>query len=312
MKFKRVNPHNFEWLIPPWVQEPMALARDIDILLDKYLSGRVLHFDSYLRFWIDLDSNGDTWKARIATPLSTDDEIINGFINFNCEKWHVSVPLNPLLKGCPDIDSTKSNGTHSLYIHTFDAEVPLPYVGVTKQRWFDRLAQHESAARCNSPFLFHRAIRDHAGKKIYHRVMFTEISYDTAMKLEESWVEMMGLYPLGLNMIPGGFAGLKYLHTLGINAKTVAERDAEVERAAGEEFIDGRANPLCAARWAMDQDFINRIICGHSGRLTTDQVRKIKMLTAVGKSAESIAESVNDNAERVSRVIRGKRYGRVV
>jgi len=132
------------------------------------------------------------------------------------------------------------------------------------------------------------------------------------MDEEESLVDEFSLYPLGLNMIPGGFAGMAYLHKLGFTASSAKERDAVIEQIAQRETVAGNPNPLCAARWAADQDFANRIICGHGNRLSVEQVLGIRALGSFGKPAEEIAQRMGlDDTRRVKRVLSGSRYSRV-
>lgn len=306
MKLKHINPHNVRHQIPSWAVDPYLLAQYMDGLLEQYLDGKRLRWDADHRFWFDASFDGEGWRFRLAEPVKGDPVNFCGQLFLDHPQWSISVPLHELLKGSPALE-----GMHSLYVHAFQDETPLHYFGVTKQRWFDRLAQHESSARSGSQFLFHRAMRDKAKKKIAHRVIACGLDHDSVMGLEESFVEQFSLYPLGLNMIPGGFAGIKYLHSLGITARGEVERDAAAESLASTESINGRPNPLCAARWISDQEYVNRVICGHSGRLTADQVRSIRMMAAGGASHERIAAAVGDRVDRVRRVADGRRYTRV-
>jgi len=307
MKFKHINPHNVRHQIPSWAIDPFVVAREMDRLLSMFLpAGRKLQWDAIHPFWFDAKFDGNSWFFRLAEPAEGDPVNFCGQLFIDHPDWSISVPLNEMIKGAPSLD-----GAHSIYVHSFDADVPLHYFGVTKRRWFDRLAQHESSARCGSQCLFHRALRDKLGVKIAHRVIASLLDYETVMAMEERWVEEFGLYPLGLNMIPGGLAGIKYLHTLGVSARTAEDRDAAIDDLASRDFVGGRPNPLCAARWISDQDYVNRVICGHSGRLTADQVRAIRMLSAGGASHDRIAAAIGDRVERVRRVVGGQRYGRV-
>lgn len=131
------------------------------------------------------------------------------------------------------------------------------------------------------------------------------------MSLEEEFVENLSLYPLGLNMIPGGFAGIRYLSTLGITARNAAERDEQMEALAARENVDGKPNPLCAARWVADQDFVNRVICGHSGRLTVAQVRQIRLHASFGRAVRDVSNVTGSSVSQVKRVLSGDAYGRV-
>lgn len=113
-------------------------------------------------------------------------------------------------------------------------------------------------------------------------------------------------------MIPGGFAGYRYLAFLGHRPKDVDERDDIIERLAqSPETINGRLNPLNAARWASDQDYINAVICGHSNRLTLDEVRIIRSYESFGKNPAEIADVLARKLTTVAAVISGHHYGRV-
>ena len=309
MKLKHVNPHNVRHLIPAWAIDPFAAAKHIDELLDRFLGGRrLLHWTQNLEFWVEFIEEGDRFRTRIAVPQPGNvlDARFQGRVHVVRGNRSIEVPLNDMLKGSPSLD-----GTYSVYIHAIDSEVPLHYVGVTKNRWFDRLAQHESRARGGSPYIFHRALRDHAEKPIKHICFLTSLNRETAMKVEEEWVDLIGLYPKGMNMIPGGDAGIRYLHTLGALVRTPEERDEELDRIASVETLLGKPNPLCAARWAADQDFVNRVICGHGGRLSVDEVRAIRMLSVAGRTAREISGVLSRDAHRVSRVMKGTTYARV-
>jgi hypothetical protein len=307
MKFEFVNPHNVAWNVPHWAMDPFDCAVGLEDLLGKHFAGRVPgRWDRSIDFWIEFTSSDKGFATRIATPDSVGHKMMRGLFVIDTPEWQIVLPLNDLLKGSP-----KADGQHSVYFHSFDTETPLGYIGITKQRWFDRLSQHESAARTGSPYLFHRALRDHAGLKISHRVLLGLLDYDLALEQEEKWVAMFGLYPLGLNMIPGGRAGIAYLAKLGFNSRSAAEKDVAVEGLSARESISGRPNPLCAARWAADPDFAERVICGHSGRLTAQQVRHIRLLVGTGRSYEEVADLVGDRRDRVASVVLGKTYARI-
>lgn len=307
MKFRYVNPHNVRHLVPSWAFDSIALSRDIENLLSQYFSGRKApKWDSLLPFWIDYKSAGDGFFGRVAEPTSDFERSFCGTLTIEFESKVVIVPLNDILKGSNSLD-----GTHSVYFHAIETDVTLFYVGITKQRWFDRWAQHESSARCGSGLVFHRALREHESKRMFHRVFLTNLDHESAMNIEEEFVGLVGLYPKGLNMIPGGFAGIRYLGSLGVTVRNSQERDDALDNLVGQESLSGKPNPLCAARWAADQDYVNRVVCGHSGRLTVDQIRQIRMLAASGFDVASIAGQISDAPDRVRRVMSGAVYGRV-
>ncbi|MES9981682.1 MAG: hypothetical protein ABW107_23470, partial [Candidatus Thiodiazotropha sp. 6PLUC5] len=67
-----------------------------------------------------------------------------------------------------------------------------------------------------------------AGVCLLSELQYINLSYEEAMDVEEKMVERSTLYPKGLNKIPGGFAGTKFLHKMGYLNKdraTVDDRD---------------------------------------------------------------------------------------
>lgn len=314
MKFNRINVHNVLALIPSWAIDPFALARHLDGMFSTEPGAELAPVGSAvyesLPFWIEVDATATPPTVRISTP---DDQVnLNGRLIIKCrsvvnELAQIDVPLNPIFKGHDRLE-----GTYSVYLHSFQTETPIGYVGMTKQRWFDRYGQHVSSARTGSPFLFHQAIREHLGCQVLHKVFICELDHSRALEYEEEWVGMFGLYPLGLNMIPGGKAGFAYLARLGLQARTSEERDMALEQLSARASLDGRPNPLCAARWESDPSFVERVICGHSGRLSVEQVRLIRFGASLGKSIESLAlESAALNLRQVKNVLSGRTYQRI-
>ena len=200
----------------------------------------------------------------------------------------------------------------SLYLHSIQTETPLAYIGITKRKWFTRLAEHESHAARGSRYLFHSALREHSpNKNILHHVLLTGINEETALQLEEEFVENT-LYPVGLNMIPGGKAGLKYLASLGLARRTTESVDMDIASIMDRPTLEGRPNPLCSARWENDPDYVTRVICGHSGRLTVEQIQMTRALAITGRSAEQIKDFVKaKNVAQVQRVLKGRTYARI-
>jgi hypothetical protein len=314
MKFNRINVHNVHELVPQWAIDPFVLARHLDSLFATEPGSQLAPTGSAmyqsLNFWIEVDAMASPPTVRVCTP---DDQInLNGHLIITCssiahEHAQIDVPLNPIFKGFVPLA-----GTYSVYMHSFQTEVPLGYVGMTKQRWFDRYAQHVSSARTGSPFLFHQALRKHHAETVLHKVFMNGIDHDRALEYEEKWIGMFGLYPLGLNMIPGGLAGFAYLAKLGLQARTAEARDSVIEQLSTSVLLEGRPNPLCAARWETDSNFVERVVCGHSGRLTAEQVRLIRIGTTLGKSLNTLVkESSARNVRQVQNVLAGRTYVRI-
>lgn len=314
MKVKTISIHNLNELVPAWAVEPYVIGRLLDSVFDndetKHFVPDKKNIFSSLKFWIEIDARCDPIKVRVATPDETID--CSGWMIITCpsllhDQAQIELPLNPIFKLYPDI-----KGSHCLYTHAFQTEVPLAYVGITRQKWFERYAQHVSSSRNGSRLLFHPALREHSEKVILHKIFFAELNEDSAMDLEEQWVSDIGLYPLGLNMIPGGKAGYAYLARLGALARSAEERDDLVEDLSSRETYKGRPNPLCAALWVNDPSYAERVICGHSGRLTVEQVHVIRQSAALGVPMDAIALKAKASSIRqVKNVVTGRTYSRI-
>lgn len=314
MRFTRINVHNVRDLVPPWAIDHFSLSRQLESMFASgpgaLLMPRGPSIYRPLRFWVEVDATRDPSTIRVCTPEGTAD--LSGHLVVTCSSpLHVTaqlqLPLNPIFKGYTEIQ-----GTYAVYGHVLQTDVPLAYVGMTRQRWYERYAQHITESRAGSPYLFHRALRDHQACAVMHRVFFCELDHEAALEYEETLVSLVGLYPLGLNMIPGGKAGFAYLARLGTFTRTSEERDAATERLSASETLQGRPNPLCAARWAADPEYVKRVVCGHSGRLTVEQVRMIRIGASVGRStADLLRESSARNERQIRDLVAGRTYCRI-
>jgi hypothetical protein len=302
---KYVHKANLRWCVPNWTGRAfMAIA---DALEENFAGLKSQAPELWpespnqpLRFWIEM-----VMKTGDVRVWEESEETHYGLLRIFCSNDTViELPLNPFFRGHDDIAQM-----HTVYCHgLFGEELPSYYVGITRRRWYDRLAEHISSAQRGSPYLFHRAIRER--RFVRHRIFVNAVDYEFAMETEEQFVEST-LYPMGLNMIPGGFAGLRYLSKLGIRARTTEERDAAVQSLLLRPNLEGKPNPLCAARWESDPDYAERVICGHSGRLTADQVRMIRTLAGWGHDQGHITKSSGGKPHQIQSVMSGKRYGRI-
>lgn len=314
MKFRHVNVHNVTQLVPNWVINPFDLAKNIEFHLASDVGQMLFSKGSdvfkALSFWIEVDTLNEKQYVRFVTPTDSIDlrgNVIITSIPYIGKSSQIVLPLNPFLKGYPEIE-----GKHVVYCHSFQTDVPLAYFGISKRPWFERFAQHVSSAKSGSPYLFHRAIFTHNNVAVLHRVFYCDLNQETALEFEEKYVDMFTLYPLGLNMIPGGNKGIKYLSQLGINVKVPIDKEDITERLSLREDLSDRPNPLCAARWASDPSFAERVICGHSGRLTVDQVKTVRLLSSYGKQAKDILDiTKTNNLRQIKNVINNKTYQRI-
>jgi hypothetical protein len=210
-----------------------------------------------------------------------------------------------------------------LYQHIFGSGGSYPidgffYVGVTTRSWQKRWGEHRRAVDAGSPLLFHRKFRDEfsAGRisYIHHKVMGITDDVDELYAAEEELVKGHWDDVRRLNMIPGGKSGLKYLRENGMLADRVVplpdERDRLVEAWLREHPRKGLPAPWVVEKWKDDAWAVAQI-CGRENRLSIEQVRAIRELSAV-HSADVIADRIGArNREQVQRVIEGKTYNRV-
>lgn len=229
------------------------------------------------------------------------------------------LPLQALLIGWGD--ATKG---YQHYVHQIISENTIEgierniYAGITKQGWQKRLAQHISSAKNGSNRLFPAAIRnallDGSPHSMATTIVTVSSSYENSMNWEEAFVDHVSLAPKGLNMIPGGFKGLKFLHEHAIRVpKNYTEEDIDhaVERYQQKHPRAGYSNKAISELWKTD-DYYMKAVCSRSKCLNPEQVRAIRVLNDAGYDASDIAETVNAiNETQVQRVIDGKTYSRV-
>ena len=137
---------------------------------------------------------------------------------------------------------------------------------------------------------------------------------DDAMKWEEVAVDKWASDEYGLNMIPGGYKGLRFLHEHRITNKidiSLEERDKAIAEYVRRNPRKGIPNPLIAELWE-DDEYYKRINEAHPKRLSEAQVQQIRALAKAGWLVESITKEVGAIDERqVKDVVKGKTYKRI-
>jgi hypothetical protein len=245
--------------------------------------------------------------------------------------WKTIVPLQFLLKGWGD-----ANSGHQCYIHTIshnmgfkytwdefiarygtDSGDDYYYVGITSRNWLLRLNEHLGEMRRGSRKRFHTAWRESLGMKdIYFLSCLIDINltYEDAMNWEEQGVDKIAYGPNGLNMIPGGFKGLKLLHELGISARlnlSLEERDKAIAEYIRRNPRKGIPHPFMAELWKDDEYYL-KVIEARPKTLSPEQVKEIRELARMGRSITEIADTVGAlNEVQVKNVIAGRTYGRM-
>lgn len=222
-----------------------------------------------------------------------------------------------LLKSSKDV-----RGTYTIYNHAiiFADDSARTYYGVTSRAWQVRFNEHVRAARTSSPYLLHKAIREdlRRASKVAHVVIAAGATKEQAYDLEEYLVDKYSLYPNhpdGLNMIPGGYEGLRFLAREGVGVRTADIEPEEREKVVVEYLKanprKGIPNPLIAGKW-LDDKYAEAVICGHENRLSAFQVREIRALNVLGLLPAEIATKVGAKSiGQVKRVLSQRTYSRI-
>ncbi|EOX3944458.1 hypothetical protein ACPHXT_002955 [Vibrio alginolyticus] len=253
---------------------------------------------------------------------------------FNGHIWRISVPIQYLMKGFP----LKPNG-HMGYYHSFVVQHPdlylrewlnenatlegIPeeprysYVGITSRNWLVRMREHLRGIESGENKKFYNSWRHFAKNErvdFMSELIVANQSYDDIMAWEEARVDIEMAEGRALNMISGGFKGIRELHKLGVLNKdrpTLKERRTAIEAAERVNPRSGVPNLLICELWK-DDSYAAKIICGAEGRLSVEQVRTARALNLVGTSVEEIADKIGAlNVPQVQRLLDGKTYCRV-
>lgn len=244
-----------------------------------------------------------------------------------------SVPVQCVLKGWGNVE----NG-HMIYEHNISAMdfseqqfESVSYIGLTSRNWQTRYKEHQRDALTGSELIFHSSLRRvfncesftqsglgsfelvRKGAVLLSELQYVNLSYEEAMQIEEQMVERT-LYPKGLNMIPGGFAGFQFLHKLGLLNRSQISVD-ERDKAAAKYLLDKthgpRVAPWVKEKWNDDQ-FYEQVIFKRSNTLNRDQIQSIRRYGREwGFDHELIANLVGANDRQVRDVLSGKYYSRV-
>jgi len=212
----------------------------------------------------------------------------------------------------------------------------LIYIGITKRTWQYRYRQHCNDSGRGSNLLFHRALRGELGRigVIEHIVERAGLTEAQAMKIEESEVEKRSLHSLylnGLNMIPGGAAGLKYVSHFAnrsgyamqrvLTADTVESILADVQRHSFERHFKtsriDQVNAIIASLWAKDPHYRISVITNRQNRFSFRQIQSARIWHASGWKPEKILaclhqlESRTISMKQLEKLLWGETYASI-
>jgi hypothetical protein len=155
-----------------------------------------------------------------------------------------------------------------------------------------------------------------------------------AFEIEEKEVEKRSLrflYPNGLNMIPGGYAGLKYINRYAERTGYVLKKDlsaddlesilADVQRhsyiSRFKTAVGKRINAEIARLWAEDMNFRINATTNHHKRFSFRQIQAARIWDASGWTREKILENLQKidskeiGMEQLARLLQGETYSSI-
>ena len=239
---------------------------------------------------------------------------------FEGTQWVVSFPVQLIMNGYPSLGKSYVGYAHSIILLDKEGNPKGDqhyYVGITKRNWLKRMSEHFNEVRSGSNKTFHRAWREYAGRNdvmlgselitIYH-------TFEQIMDWEEYTVDKQMKAGTSLNMIPGGFKGMRFLHEHRLTDKPVVslkQRESAIKNYQALHPRVGVPNLIISELWK-DDEYALKVICGSKGRLSPDQVRKIRELNELSIPIEKIVTMVDaKNILQVKRVLKGKTYSRI-
>ncbi|MBI5889761.1 MAG: hypothetical protein HZB47_03670 [Nitrosomonadales bacterium] len=235
-------------------------------------------------------------------------------------EWSISIPLQMLMKGWPKIENEHIGYAHSITLtdpNTGEMDQHY-YVGVSKRNWLIRMAEHFREIQTGSNKTFHRAWREYIGRRdvlLGSELVIGNHSFEQIMDWEEEMVDKYMALGKSLNMIPGGFKGIKFLHEHRLLNSAQNIKLEERERAISEyQRLNPRIgipNLLISELWK-NEEYAQKVICGVEGRLSVDQVREIRRLNALGMPIEKISLMIKAlNVRQIERVLSEDTYSRI-
>jgi len=218
-------------------------------------------------------------------------------------------------------------------IRQFHKDNMLLYVGITRRTWLERYRQHCNSMCGGSNLLFHRALRGEFCSIgiIEHIVERAGLTEKQAMEIEESEVEnrsLRSLHPNGLNMIPGGYAGLKCVHSFA--SRTGYKIDKEISADTLETVLINvqkhtlkkhfktadikRVNEKIALLWMRDINYRILSTTGQWNRFSYRQIQAARIWHASGWPEDKILENLQKidtkqiGMEQLERLLKGETY----
>lgn len=298
-------------VISDWVHQGSQVpVGDVTVFNDVDIG----HFSYEFAPCVAMDSD----RRTIGGVKTTDHASLNIVTRKDSAVEIIGLPLIMTLANVRDL-----SGTYQVYQHDFlfdEFNNPISnacYIGITKRGWRTRWAEHIRSANSGSHYRFHQAIRQWSGsaKAVSHCIVACGLSERAAMGVEEEVIARDTLYPRGLNMVPGGNAGLAYLRKIGaIGARervSPDDRQDIINRFFETASRKGLPNPLAAANW-LNPEYAEKVICAGPDRLKPQQIRDARFFSSLGRDISDIAVTIGARSiDQVKRVLSGATYSRI-
>lgn len=251
------------------------------------------------------------------------------FESTNNMGWKITIPLQYLMKKWGDANEGYQGYVHTIChnwkMHGTNEEIlnrastsdgDYYYAGITGRNWLQRLNEHVREVRNGGRRQFYRFWRDSIGIEDVHilsALQEVNMSYKDAMNWEEFQVDHFTSTAACLNMIPGGFRGLKELHKMGYTSRdrvSLKERERAVDKMIRQSPLKGVPNLIMSELWK-DPEHYAKVIGARSKSLSIEQVHRIRELGALGWKAKDIVDEVGAlNRQQVYGVLRKRTYSK--
>jgi hypothetical protein len=262
---------------------------------ENYCSFITQHDSSYSgkgsHLIVSLKYNGQ--KSEFICPLQL---ILTGFESKVCNAKSYQVYEHTLIK---KKDKELDIETRSTFL-----EGSASYVGMTKRSWKTRYKEHQSAAKRGSKLLFHRAIREEFFPVLTseHIILRAGITSEEALLIEEVEVDSRTLsskYKNGLNMIPGGHAGLKIISKMANIHKS--KLDPDKNEVVLETALACSKGEKIHNLWKQDLDYRIKVLTSGHNRFSYNEILKVREWKSLEWDYEKIKNSlVKFNGKEVS------------
>jgi hypothetical protein len=190
-----------------------------------------------------------------------------------------------------------------VYLHRVGASLDQSkaYVGITSRSWVARYNEHRAAARHGSPYAFHDALRCMGDRPfMFHEIMAAGLSRDAALDLEEMLVSKLSLRPLGLNEIPGGKMGMRYLASL-------LRRD----RVTNHEWEHRQGLIKRVIQRVRDDAAIAAGIVANPRNFSRADIITIVYSERSGSTPRDIARALKCDSRRIINLLSGRTYSKI-